>query len=61
MGAKLILAMNNDTRLWINPAQIIKMERSPDGRFFIYLTNGEVYEVDRRMAGAVENYFEYCQ
>lgn len=61
MGAKLILAMNNDTRLWINPAQIVKMERTLDGRFFIHLTNGEIYEVDRRMAGAVENYFEYCQ
>lgn len=55
---KLILTMANETRLWINPAQIVKMERTPEGRFFIYLINGEIYEIDRRLASAVENYFE---
>lgn len=58
MGMKLILALANDSRLWINPAQILKMERTVEGRYFIYLTNGEIYEIDRRAAGAVENYFE---
>ena len=61
MGAKSILSLANDSRLWLNPNQIVKMERTPDGRFFVFMTNGEVFEIDRRTAGAIENYFEYQQ
>lgn len=61
MGAKVILSMANDTRLWLNPNQIVKMERTPEGRFFVFMTNGEVFEIDRRAAGAIENFFEYQQ
>ena len=61
MGAKIILSLANDSRLWLNPNQIVKMERTPDGRFFVFMTNGEVFEIDRRDAGAIENYFEYQQ
>lgn len=61
MGAKIILSLANDSRLWLNPNQIVKMERTPEGRFFVFMTNGEVFEIDRRTAGAIENYFEYQQ
>lgn len=37
------------------------MTLTPEGRFFVFMTNGEVFEVDRRTAGAIENYFEYQQ
>ena len=61
MGAKLILSLANDSRIWLNPGQIVKMERTPEGRFYVYKSKGEVLEVDRRAAGAIENYFEYRQ
>ena len=55
---RLILNMIDGGRLWINVAHIIKMQKTPDGRYFIYLVNGETYEVDHRTASMVENYFE---
>ena len=55
MGAKLILSLANDARIWLNPGQIVKMERTPEGRFYVFMSNGEVFEVDRRAAGAIEN------
>ena len=55
MGAKLILSLANDSRIWLNPGQIVKMERTPEGRFYVFMSNGEVFEVDRRAAGAIEN------
>ncbi|MBQ8586947.1 MAG: hypothetical protein IJ453_02560 [Oscillospiraceae bacterium] len=61
MGAKIILSMANDSRLWLNPNQIVKMERTPEGRYFVFMTNGEVFEIDRRTAGAIENHFQNQQ
>ena len=61
MGAKIILSLANDSRLWLNPNQIVKMERTPEGRFFVFMTNGEVFEIDRRTAGAIENHFQNQQ
>ena len=61
MGAKIILSMENDSRLWLNPNQIVKMERTPEGRYFVFMTNGEVFEIDRRTAGAIENHFQNQQ
>ncbi|MBQ4565905.1 MAG: flagellar FlbD family protein [Oscillospiraceae bacterium] len=58
MGAKIILTMANESRLWLNPGQIVKMECTPEGRYYVFMTNGEVFEVNRRAAGAIENYFE---
>lgn len=61
MGAKIILSLANDSRLWLNPNQIVKMERTPEGRYFVFMTNGEVFEIDRRTAGAIENHFQNQQ
>ena len=37
---------------------MIKMEKMPDGRFFVYMINGEVYEIDHRSARVVESCLE---
>ncbi len=55
---KLVLGMPDGSKVWINLPQILKMVKAPDGHYFLYLLNGERYELDRRTASAVENYFE---
>lgn len=55
---KLVLNLPNGNRAWINLAQAVKMERTPDGRFFLYMINGEVFQISGRDASTVENYFE---
>ena len=57
-GFKLVLAMPDGGRVWINLGQMIKMEKTADGHYFIYMINGEMYEIDRSSARMVENYFE---
>ena len=37
---------------------MLKMEKTPDGHYFLYLVNGDMYEIDHKTARMVENYFE---
>ncbi len=59
MAANLIIEYPNGVRTWLNPHQILKMEQAPDGRYFVKLTNGEVLEIDRRLASKIEEALEY--
>ena len=43
MSFKLTLTRVDGTRVWINMSHILKMEKTPDGRYLIVLVNGEVY------------------
>ncbi len=58
MNYKIVLDMPNGSKVWINVAQLLKMEKTPDGRFLVFLVNGEVYEINRGDAAKVENCFE---
>ena len=57
-GFKLDLEMPDGSRVWVNGPQILKMVKTVDDRYFLYLVNGEMYEISRRMASTVEDYFE---
>lgn len=55
---KLKIELMDKSVIWINLPQLLKMELKPDGRYFIYLVNGEMYPIDHQTARYVENYFE---
>lgn len=55
---KFTIDFADGRRIWINLMQMLKMEKLPDSRYFIYLINGEKYEIDKKTARDVENYFE---
>ena len=55
---KLVLQLHDGSKIWVNLPQILKMEQKSDGQYFLYLINGEVYEIDHKTARMVENYFE---
>lgn len=55
---KLVLQLTDGSKIWVNLPQILKMEQKSDGQYFLYLVNGEVYEIDHKTARMIENYFE---
>lgn len=55
---KLVLGMPDGGKVWINIPQMLKMEKTADGHYFLYLVNGDMYEIDHKTASMVENYFE---
>lgn len=55
---KLVLPMPDGSKVWINIPQMLKMEKTPDGKYFLYLVNGEMVQLDHKNAKLVENYFE---
>lgn len=55
---KLTLALQNGTKVWINPQFIVKMEKTISGEYYIYLINGEKYLVSSRMASTIEDCLE---
>ena len=55
---RIIVETPDGSRIWLNPQQVLKMEKTPDGRYFIRMVNGENYAVDKRTAGKLEDYFE---
>ncbi len=55
---KLVLGMPDGGKVWINIPQMLKMEKTTDGHYFLYLVNGDMYEIDHKTASMVENYFE---
>lgn len=55
---KLVLEKLDGTKVWINLTQMLKMEKEPDGRYYLYLVNGERFEISHSIARFVENYFE---
>ena len=56
MSFKLTITRIDGTRVWINMSHILKMEKTPDGRYSICLVNGEVYPIDPRTARIIEDY-----
>ena len=57
-AAKLVLAKPDGTRVWINLFQVLKMEKLPNGRFYLFLINGEVFEINLDSARIVEKFLE---
>ena len=55
---KVVIEVPTGEKVWINPRQVVKMVKSVSGRYFIYLSNGETYEVDRRKASTLEDFFK---
>ena len=55
---KLVLGLPDGGKGWINIPQMLKMEKTADGHYFLYLVNGDMYEIDHKTASMVENYFE---
>lgn len=55
---KLVLTLSDGTKVWINLVQMLKMTKTPDGSYYLYLINGEKYSIDHSTARLVENYFE---
>lgn len=55
---KLVLTLPDRSRIWINPAHIVKMVKTATDHYYLYLITGETYEVDHRTASAVEGYLE---
>ncbi len=58
MASSITIEFPDDRKIWINPQQILKMEKTPDDHYFIHMANGEVFEIGRRTAGNIESYFE---
>ena len=56
MSFKLTLKRIDGTNVWINMSYIMKMEKTPDGRYSIHLVNGEIYPIDTKTARVVEDY-----
>ena len=56
-GFKIWLSMLNGSKVWINLNHIVKMVETNDGFYFIYLTNGDKYIIDKKTAKLIENYF----
>ena len=55
---KFVIGLPDGSKVWINLPQILKMVKTNDGQYFIYLVNGEKYLIDHGDARLVENYFE---
>ena len=55
---KLVVVLQDGTKVWINIPQMLKMEKTPDGNYYIYLVDGEKFHIDHKTASMVENYFE---
>ena len=58
MDHRIVIEFSNGHRIWVNPQHIVKMEKTVDGRYFIYLSNGEYYEISLHSARIFENYLE---
>lgn len=55
---KLVLEKADGTKVWINLMHMVKMEKDPNGNYFLFLVNGDVFPISRSTARFVENYFE---
>ena len=55
---KLVLKAEDGSSVWINVNYIVKMTKTREGNYYIYLLNGEKYLIDHRTASAVESCFE---
>lgn len=57
-GAKIKIKLYDESVVWINPQQILKMVKTSKGDFYIVLVNGEKYSITHGQASDIENYFE---
>ena len=55
---KIVISLSNGERVWLNLMQMVKMVKTPEGRFLLFMTNGEMYEIDFQTARIVENCLE---
>ncbi len=57
-ACKLVLSMSDGTKVWINLEQMLKMTKTPDGNYYLYMVNGEKYQIDHSTARVIENCLE---
>ena len=57
-GCKIVLDLYDGSKVWINIEQIVKMVKTPDGKYYIVLTNGEQYMINHSIASMIENCFQ---
>lgn len=57
-SAKLILNKPDGTKIWVNMLLVVKMEKLSDGKYFLFLLNGEVFEISQDSARTVERFLE---
>lgn len=57
-SAKLILNKPDGTKVWVNMLHAVKMEKLYDGKYFLFLLNGEVFEISQDAARTVERFLE---
>ena len=55
---KFIVEYDTGEKVWLNLDHAIKLVKTADNRYFLYLINGETYEIDHRTASKVENFFD---
>lgn len=56
-GIRITVALPDGTKVWVNLTQIVKMTKTPDGQYFIHLTNGENYLISKDQAREIERFF----
>ena len=60
MGAiKIVVGLPDGTKVWVNLHHVVKMTKTPDGQYFIQLSNGENYLITKDQARDIENYLVY--
>ena len=55
---KVTIKLQDGSIVWLNRALVVKMRKAPDGRYFVYMINGECYEIDNKQARLVEDVLE---
>ena len=55
---KLILELEDGTRVWLNMFQMVKMVKTPDGKYFLHMSNSEVFAISYKDAKRVEGLLE---
>ena len=55
---KFVLELKDGTRVWLNMYQMVKMIKTRDDQYFLYMSNGEVFPITYREAKKVEELLE---
>ena len=58
MSYNLTVKKPNGVKVWLNLETIIKLEETPDKHYYIFLVNGEWFEIGSREADKIKEWFE---
>ena len=56
--SKFVINLEDGAKVWLNIQQLVKMIKTPDDRYLIYMSNGDVYAITYKEARTVENLLE---